>query len=266
MRKVLTLLLVFTSLIYAKRLVVLDPSIVEIIYKLEAQDQIVGISKMMHSKIYPYEQTDKLPSVGNYSKPSIEKIIALKPDLVITNRYSSKTKEDLERFKIETTDFEANSIDDIYKNIKSVGEIVSEPKKADELIQMMKKRLAKINKTRLKDKKAIFFYSVSPLMAFKSKSLPGDILKLLGIKNLSDNIQGDRPIISQEYILTQNPDFILAIKGMGKTSNILDVNPLLKKTKAGKNNSISFVSSSDYLRGSYRIIQPIENLYKMLSK
>lgn len=264
MKKILTLLLVLTSFIYAKKLVILEPSIVEIIYKLGAQEQIQAISKMMHSKIYPAEKTDKLTSVGNYSKPNIEKIISLKPDLVITNRYSSKTKEDLERFGIKTTSFEANSIEDIYKNIKSIGEIVGKQKEASELIKDLKERLAKIDKTKLKGKKAIFFYSSSPLMAFNHKTLPGDILKFLGLVDLSDNLKGDRPIISQEYILTQNPDFIITLKGMGNTSDILEVNPLLKRTNAGKNKAIFFVPSSEYLRGTYRIVGAIEKLHETL--
>lgn len=266
MKKILFIVLALTSLMYGKRLVVLEPSIVEIIYKLGAEDQIVGIAKMMHSKIYPFDKTEKLTSVGNYSKPNIEKIIALKPNLVITNRYSSKTQEDLEKFNIKTTSFSANNLEEIFQNITTIGKITGKEKEATQLVAHLKDRLAKLNQIKLKGKKAIFFYSSAPLMAFNSKTLPGDILKTLGLKNLSDNLQGDRPIISQEYILTQNPDFIITLEGMGNTSDIFTVNPLLKKTKAGKNNALFFVPSSEYLRGSYRIIDPIEKLHKMLNQ
>lgn len=265
MKKILFLLLVFTSFSFSQRLVVLEPSIIEIIYKLGAQNQIVGIAKMMRSKIYPSEKTDKLTSVGNYAKPSIEKIIALKPDLVVVNRYSSNTQDDLKRFGIKTTTFSSNSIEDIYKNITEVGKIVNKQKEATALIKDLKHRLSKINKTHLKGKKAVFFYSSAPLMAFNHKTLPGDILKFLGLTNLSDNLKGDRPILSQEYLLSQNPDFILTIKGMGSSEDILDVNPLLKRTNAGKNRAIYFVPSSEYLRGTYRIVDAIEKLYEMLS-
>lgn len=266
MKKIVLILLALTSLIYGKRLVVLEPSIVEILYKINAQNSIVGISKMMHSKIYPHEKTKQLTSVGNYAKPNIEKIISLKPDLVITNRYSSKTKEDLERFGIKTTSFGADSIEEIYKNIEAVGKITNKNKEAQALIQNLKTRLSQIDKTKLKGKKAIFFYSSAPLMAFNSKTLPGDILKLLGLSNLSDNLKGERPIINQEYILTQNPDFIITLKGMGNTSDIFQVNPLLKRTKAGKNKALFFVPSNEYLRGTYRIVESIEKLYETLTQ
>ncbi len=266
MKKILTMLLVFSSFIYAQRLVVMEPSIVEIIYKLGGEDQIVAISKMAHSKIYPYDKTEKLDSVGNYAKPSIEKIIALKPDIVIVNRHSAKTKEDLERFKIKTIDFQANSIDDIYKNIFEVGKILGKNIQAKELVDELKSRIAKLDISKIRGKKAIFFYSSAPLMAFNNKTLPGNILKLFGLKDLSDGLKGNRPIISQEYMLTQNPDFIVVTTGMGNTEDILKVNPLLQKTNAGKNKAVYFVPASEYLRGTYRVIEPIEKLYKLLSK
>lgn len=254
------------SFLSAQKIVVLEPSIVEIMYKIKAQNEIVGIAKMLRSKIYPYDKTELLPSVGNYAKPNIEKIVSLKPDLVIVNRYSSKVSEDLKKFGIKTISFEANSINSIYKNIMKVGEITKKEQNAKQLVDELKSRFQKLNRKKLKGKKGIFFYSSAPLMAFNSKTLPGDIIRFLGLKNLSDNLKGDRPIISQEYILMQNPDFIIVIQGMGNTSDILSVNPLLKRTNAGKNKAIYFVPSNEYLRGTYRIVEPIEKLYEMLNR
>lgn len=65
-------------------------------------------------------------------------------------------------------------------------------------------------------------------MAFSDNSLIADILKLIGIKNLSPKSNIARPIISEEYILKQNPDlFIFGINATDK--NLLDSNSLLKK-------------------------------------
>ncbi len=266
MKKFLTMLLVFSSLIYAKRLVVLEPSIVEIIYRLGGEDQIVAISKMKYTKIYPYDKTDKLESAGNYSKPNIEKIVSLKPDLVIANYHTTKIEEQMKRFGIKTAKFKASKMGEIYNNIQRVGKILGKEQKAEKLVEELKQRISKIDTSRLKGKKAIFLFSSAPMMAFNKDTLPGNILKVLGLKDLSDGVKGSRPIITQEYILTKNPDFVIVSTGMGDTSDILDVNPMLKKTTAGKNDAVYFVPASEYLRGTYRIIDPIEKLSKMLNK
>ena len=71
------------------RIVVLDPAVIEMVYLLGGEDKIVGIARLENSKIWPEEKTKKLESVGTFINPSLEKIIALKPDLVITAFHSS---------------------------------------------------------------------------------------------------------------------------------------------------------------------------------
>ena len=71
------------------RIVVLDPAVVEMVYLLGGEDKLVGIAKLERSKIWPEEKTEKVESVGTFINPSLEKIIALKPDLVIESFHSS---------------------------------------------------------------------------------------------------------------------------------------------------------------------------------
>ena len=67
-----------------KRIVVYNFGAVEILYELGADNNIVAIAN--HSKkIWPQEKTEKLPLAGSVSKPSLEKILSFKPDLVIFN-------------------------------------------------------------------------------------------------------------------------------------------------------------------------------------
>jgi len=70
-----------------KRIVVMDPAVVEMIYLLGAEDKIVGITKLQRSKIWPEDKTDKLESVGTFTNVSVEKVLSLKPDLVIASTF-----------------------------------------------------------------------------------------------------------------------------------------------------------------------------------
>ena len=96
MKKILIIISLFLITLNAKeRLVVLDPASIETLFMLKAEDQIVGIATLQHSNIYPKDQTSKLTSVGTFSNPSLEKIVALKPSLVILSSYSLNLEEGL---------------------------------------------------------------------------------------------------------------------------------------------------------------------------
>ena len=250
----------------AKKLVVLDPAIVEMMYLLGAEDQIEAISTLSMSKIWPEEKTVHLKSVGTYTKPNLEKIVELKPDLVITSAHSSGVDDSLKNFNIPTLALRAESVDEIYKNIEEVAKITGKEDKAKEVIADIKSKFKSFEDPKLKGKKVISFFSSTPITAFSSKTLPGDMLKKLGLVNIADGLEGSTPIVSPEFILSQNPDFIIIIGGMGGDNDLLKTNPALSKTNAAKNNKILTVPSSLLLRGTPRIGEGVEKLYELLSK
>ncbi|EAJ4766738.1 ABC transporter substrate-binding protein [Campylobacter jejuni] len=257
MKKILIIMSLFLITLNAKeRLVVLDPASIETLFMLKAEDQIVGIATLQHSNIYPKDQTSKLTSVGTFSNPSLEKIATLKPSLVILSSYSLNLKEGLKNFGIKSINLKAERLEDITKNITTLGQITKKEKEAELLKQEFTQNLKKLSDKPL-NKSAIYLYSSNPLMAFNDNSLIADILRLIGIKNLSPQSQISRPVISAEYILKQNPDIL--ILGMDAKNNLLDTNALLKNTKAVKTGSIYFNKDTYILlRLSPKIIDRIQ--------
>ena len=138
MKKILIIMSLFLITLNAKeRLVVLDPASIETLFMLKAEDQIVGIATLQHSNIYPKDQTSKLTSVGTFSNPSLEKIVALKPSLVILSSYSLNLEEGLKNFGIKSINLKAEHLEDITKNITTLGQIT---KKEKEAIPLFSKR------------------------------------------------------------------------------------------------------------------------------
>lgn len=265
MRVLLFFCLLSCSLLWSKAdLIVLDPAGVEILYMLGAEDRIQAIASLQQTKIYPYDKTEKLQTVGTYSKPSLEKIVSLKPKIVILSFHSTNLQEDLTRVGIDSFYLHANSIQEILDNIQKLAEITNTQEKAVQLIQDFKDNIA-VMSTQPISKKGVFFYTSAPLMAFGKDTLPGDILQLLGVENIGkDALFGDRPILNQEYVLKQNPDFILYGISVKDTDDLLRTNPLLKNTNAFKNQKVIHVDTAALLRGSPRIIYEIQNIYKQL--
>ena len=263
MKKIILTAFLGACVLMGKNLVVLDPAAVEILYMLEAEDQISAIAKPTMSKIYPQEKTDLLPSVGSYIKPNLEKIVELNPDLIITSFHSANAGNDLKNLNFESLELKADSMDQICQNTKKLGEIVGKSEKADELCNDMKNVFE--NKTELKDKTAIAFFSANPTMAFTDKTLPGDIISKLGMQNLANSLQGSTPIISSEFMIEKNPDFIIMVGLNSDLDSFLKNNPIMSNTKAVKNGKFIVVPST-ILRGSPRIGQMIEQIYKELVK
>ncbi|EAH7983898.1 ABC transporter substrate-binding protein [Campylobacter upsaliensis] len=263
MKKFLFILVLLFAISNAKeRLVVLDPASVETLFMLGAGEQIVGIANLQHSNIYPSDKSSKLTSVGTFSNPSLEKIVSLKPSLVILSSYSLNLEEGLKNFGIKSLYLKANHFDDIKKNIQILAQITHKNEEGKRLIKEFEQGLESLKNDPL-NQSAIYLYSNNPLMAFNDNSLMAEILTLIGIKNLSPKSQIERPIISAEFILRQNPD--LLILGINANQDFLTQNALLSQTKAVKTGQIYTNEKTHILlRLSPKIIERIAEFKRAL--
>lgn len=247
-------------------IVVLSGGAVETIYMLGGEDSIAGIGSS-REEIWPKDKTTLLPSVGNLAKPSLEAIIALEPDLVIMNGMVSGMIPDLESRGIPCYMLEANGINDILDSITILGIIVGRSKEATQLYNEKKAIVEQLKSditiSDMKIKGAVL-YTASPLMAFTNDSLPGELLELLGVRNIASDLDMGRPILSSEYILAQNPDFLFCAMSITDPEKLLEANPFLKQTRAGREGNFGILSSSLILRPSPRLFDEIPNLIKTL--
>ena len=247
------------------RIVVLDPATVEMIYMLGAEDKIVGVANLERSKVWPEEKVAKLESVGTFIKPSLERIITLKPDLVITSALTDDNLNNgLKSNNIEAKRIQANSIEEIFTNFLEVAKMLGKENEANKIIAEKKAKLEEIKKIATGNKKGLFVMSASPLMVFGNDNLPNDIMKLLNIKNIAENQKGRNPIVTPEFIIKENPDIIITL--LPNPSQIVTTNPQLKNVNAIKNSKFIVVNSSQILRGSPRTIDQIEEIAKAVAK
>ena len=247
------------------RIVVLDPATVEMIYMLGAEDKIVGVANLERSKVWPEEKVAKLESVGTFTKPSLERIITLKPDLVITSALTDDNLNNgLKSNNIEAKRIQANSIEKIFINFMEVAKMLGKENEANKIIAEKRAKLEEIKKMATGNKKGLFVMSASPLMVFGNDNLPNDIMKLLNIKNIAENQKGRNPIVTPEFIMKENPDIIITL--LPNPSQIVTTNPQLKNVNAIKNNKFIVVNSSQILRGSPRTIDQIEEIAKAVTK
>ena len=243
------------------RIVVLDPAVVEMVYLLGGEDKLVGIAKLERSKIWPEEKTEKVESVGTFINPSLEKIIALKPDLVIESFHSSDAiDKSLSSNNIEIIKIQANSIEDIFKNFQKVAKILGKEKEAEKIIAEKKQKIEEIKKIDTAEKKGLFILAPTPMKVFGKGTLPNDIMEMLNIKNIAAGMEGMSPTLTPEYIIKENPDIILTF--VKDPQEIIKANPQIKDISAIKNNKFVVLETGQILRGSPRMIDYIADVYQ----
>ena len=243
------------------RIVVLDPAVVEMVYLLGGEDKLVGIAKLERSKIWPEEKTEKVESVGTFINPSLEKIIALKPDLVIESFHSSDAiDKSLSSNNIEIIKIQANSIEDIFKNFQKVAKILGKEKEAEKIIAEKRQKIEEIKKIDTTEKKGLFILAPTPMRVFGKGTLPNDIMEMLNIKNIAAGMEGMSPTLTPEYIIKENPDIILTF--VKDPQEIIKANPQIKDISAIKNNKFVVLETGQILRGSPRMIDYIADVYQ----
>ena len=243
------------------RIVVLDPAVVEMVYLLGGEDKLVGIAKLERSKIWPEEKAEKVESVGTFINPSLEKIIALKPDLVIESFHSSDAiDKNLTSNNIEIIKIQANSIEDIFKNFQKVAKILGKEKEAEKIIAEKKQKIEEIKKIDTAEKKGLFILAPTPMRVFGKGTLPNDIMEMLNIKNIAAGMEGMSPTLTPEYIIKENPDIILTF--VKDPQEIVKANPQIKDISAIKNNKFVVLETGQILRGSPRMIDYIADVYQ----
>ncbi|WP_297432781.1 ABC transporter substrate-binding protein [uncultured Cetobacterium sp.] len=251
-----------------KKVLILDPAAVEAFYLIGGENNIVAIADTAKNPIWPQEKTKDLPKAGTIMKPSVEQVLMYSPDLVILNTMSEGFGESLKARKLNFIINEANSFEQILNNLEIYGVITGKEENTDKLIDSYNQKL-KMIKEKIAEKplniKGGFLFSTSPMMVFSPNSLPGQIFDTLGIENIAKGLPGGRPILSPEFLLAENPDILVGSMAIKNKNYILNSNPVVKQTKAGQKGNIMIIESDKILRGTPRVIDALEELYKELS-
>ena len=241
-----------------KKIIVTDPGVIEILFKIGGEKSIVAIGKTSRSKIYPYDKVDKLVSIGNISNLNLEKVVEYKPDLIVVSSMMLRNVDAVKKMGYNIIVSNASSLDGILDTISVTGVISGKKEEAEKLRKeclIKLERIEKENSKKTSKLKGAILFSTSPMIAFSEDSIPGDVLKHLGVINIAANVPGQRPILSPEYILKENPDKV----SEGDKKNIEAAIEELKKVKDGDDKSAIDTAMEKLSQASHKFA---EELYK----
>ncbi len=194
-----------------KRIVCLSPGATEILFAIGAGSRIVATCG---SCDHP-AAARSCARVGEFANPSLEAILAQKPDLVVaTGGAQRDTVLRLRQGRTPVVVCYPNGVSGVLRNIRDLGRIAGRPSAAAKLERDLKARLdAVAAKTRAipdADRPEVYFEIwADPIMAIGDASYPGELVRLAGGINLTRNTPGDYPKLSAEAVIAADPDVIM---------------------------------------------------------
>jgi iron complex transport system substrate-binding protein len=197
-----------------KRIVSLMPAATELMFAIGAGPQLVGVTKNCN---YPPEALT-LERVGGGTMESVsrEKIISLKPDLVLCKwDHHQPLMVTLEQFNIPALAIGPETLDELFAEATMLGDVSGHAAQAERLIDQMRIRLERINgrvDSFSPSKRRKVFYEVwdDPLMTAGPGSFIGEALRLAGMQNIFEDATGNYPKVSDEVVVARNPDVIFS--------------------------------------------------------
>ncbi|MGI6706807.1 MAG: ABC transporter substrate-binding protein [Clostridia bacterium] len=250
-----------------EKIVSLAPSATEILFALGLGDRVVGVDAYSD---YPPEAQD-IERIGDFDGPNIEKILDLKPDLVIAgNKLQEKTIQQLEDLKVPTVAVEASIFDNIYGSIQLVGKITGAEDKVQELVDSMTKRVEDI-KEKVKDaEKPTVYYVMSYGDMGNWTSGPGsfinDLMEMAGGDCITKDGGAPWMDYSLETLIERDPDILIVSSDMGTEANLEGLKNAngYKDLTAVKEGRVYVVESGLVTRPGPRIVDGLETIAKIL--
>ncbi len=248
------------------RIISLSPTNTEILFDIGAGDRVVGVTEYCN---YPEEAKEK-PVIGGVSTVSIEKVVALDPDLVLGDELNGKeTFGRLEELNITVVGLNPVNISEIMDDIMLVGRITGEETNATALIANMTQRMEEIkNKTR--DVKRPTVAQVTwhdPIWVAGGGTVQNELIKIAGGENAFSDIK-DWDTVSLEEFIDRNPDVIIVSVGHGvvgmQSYDYILSEERLKEVNAVKNDRVYAIDADIISRAGPRIVNGTETVYGYL--
>lgn len=190
----------------------MSPAITEFLFEIGVGSRVVGITDFC---IYP-PATAGIPRVGGFVNPNLERLVSLKPDLIILNNDSAKLQEHANNLGIKTLKLNMLNLDSILKSILVLGNELG----AQESAQALHSRLTQgiefyQSKVKNKKKKSTLIIladssdMLKDLFAAGKGTFLDELLTLAGGENILTNTLSNYPKLTKEFIISRSPEIII---------------------------------------------------------
>jgi iron complex transport system substrate-binding protein len=246
----------------AMRVIALAPHITELLFAAGGGSHLVGVVSYSD---FP-EEAKKIQQVGSNRELDLERIIALKPDLVVVWRHGSSERQIdvVKQLGVPMFHSEPQKLEDIADNVAKLGQLMGTDAVAGPAAADLRRRMADLRARYAKRPVVRTFYQVwdKPLYTLNGQHIVSDALRLCGGENIFARLAVTAPVVSIEGVLQENPEavFATAEKNYGGV-NLWKPYPTLS---AVRNDNLFTIDGNLLNRAGPRMIAGAEQLCEKL--
>ena len=247
-----------------ERVITLAPNLTEIVYAVGAGDRLVGNTTYCD---YP-EEAKRVTKIGDTLHPSIERIIALRPQLIIVT-----TASQLESFTQQLADqhvavyvTDPHDLEGVFRSILALGDLLDTRARAEKLVSDLRARDAAVEEAVKHRPPVAVFYQVSatPLYTAGRDSFITDLIRRAGGKSVTADVPGAWPRYSDEAALAARPEAIIMATGDAMGAANAEIAASLKNSPAALNNRIYRINGDYLSRPGPRLVEGLEQVARAL--
>jgi len=192
----------------ALRIVAMAPHVTELLFAAGGGEHIVGA--VTYSD-YP-EAAKQIPRIGDNRQVDMERVIAMKPDLIVVWMHGSSERQidALRQLGIPLFHSEPKKLDDIADSLLRLGQLMGTEKVAQPAAADLRQKLAALSAQYANRPKVRMFYQVwdKPLYTLNGEHIVSDAIRLCGGENIFAGLKAVAPVVSVEAVLQEDPEAI----------------------------------------------------------
>ncbi|MDI6731895.1 MAG: ABC transporter substrate-binding protein [Candidatus Margulisbacteria bacterium] len=254
------------------RLISGTPAITEMLFALDLNEQIAGVTTNCN---YPPAALRK-PKVGGFFL-NLEKVISLKPDLVIMDKDAQdKDIKKFRHYKLNVYVVNPKTIKGVMKTILELGKATGKEESSKIIVGSMEKRIEKVQE-RVKNfrpnlmqvltlwnpgvvkRKALVIVGMDPLVVAGGGNFINDILNYAGVENVAGQAWTAYPQYSFEKLVSENPQYIIIPSNLISRRQI-ESDKRWQSLEAVRTGRILFINADILSRPGPRVVGAIEQI------
>lgn len=245
-----------------QRIVSLAPSVTEILYALQQEHRLVGVTRFSN---YP-PQAQKLPRVGSYVHLNVEQIAALQPDLCIAVKDGNPITVVEQLQSIGLPVYAVNPLDlaSVMDSIQAIGTLLDAEARAGSIIDDMHQRIARVKErvARAESRPTLFFQiGISPIVSVGTDTFINTLITMAGGTNVAAG-SPPYPRFSREQVIAKAPE-VMVISSMARDAVFEQVKREWMQwpaIPAVKNDKVFIAPPDMFDRPSPRLVDALELL------
>jgi iron complex transport system substrate-binding protein len=246
------------------RVITLAPNLTEIVFAIGAGDRLVGDTSFCD---YPPEAKN-VAKVGDTLHPSLERVIALKPQLVIVSTASQLEvfTQQLQNQNIAVFVTDPHDLEGVFRTIEQIARIMGQQQQAKALVEKLRARTNAVEQAVKQAKPVRVFYQLSaePLYTAGHDSFVTDLMRRAGAISVTADVAGDWPKYSNESALAANPDAIILPTGGSMGSANTNVAEPLRNSPAVQAGRVYKINDDHLVRPGPRAVDGLEEMARAL--